>query len=151
MVGTIPPSANLAYNAHYPVPCGRQPRPRGVKGVYLKCTTLNFLPTKKSRACLPWMLINCPSLSAAPLIFVSLATKRLTLGSVNINEPPCCDDSSLDTDLRRISDAAPYPREAARPVAMSDLCGWITCERIYRHSGTTDRSWMKGFWMTSVV
>lgn len=68
----------------------------------------------------PWMLINCPSLRAAPLIFVNLVTKRLTFDSVNINEPLFCDDSSLDTDLRRISEAAPYPREAAKPVAMLD-------------------------------
>lgn len=66
------------------------------------------------------MLMNCPSLRAAPLILVSLVTKRLTFDSVNISEPLFCDDSSLDTDLRRISEAAPYPREAARPVTTLD-------------------------------
>lgn len=66
------------------------------------------------------MLMNCPSLRAAPLILVSLVTKRLTFDSVNINEPLFCGNSPLDTDLRRISEAAPYPREAARPVAISD-------------------------------
>ena len=62
--------------------------------------------------------MNCPSFRAAPLIFVNLVTRRLTFDSVNINEPPFCEDSSLDTDLRRISEAAPYPREAASPATM---------------------------------
>ena len=66
------------------------------------------------------MLMNCPSFRAAPLILVNLVTNRLMFDSVNINEPPFCNDSSLDTDLRSISEAAPYPREAARPVKMSD-------------------------------
>ena len=62
------------------------------------------------------MLKNCPSLRAAPLILVNFVTNRLTFDSVNINEPLFCEDSSLDTDLRTISEAAPYPSEAARPM-----------------------------------
>lgn len=59
------------------------------------------------------MLMNCPSFNAAPRIWESLETRRLMLASVIIT-----DDSSWDPDpvRRRISDAAPYPNDAASPV-----------------------------------
>jgi len=121
MAEFTPPSANLAYNGHYPALSGRWHQPQAAKGVCLEMYDGRFSTKGESRAHTPWMLINCPSLRAAPLIFVNLVTNRLTFDSVNTNEPLFCDDSSLDMDLRRISEAAPYPREAARPVAISDL------------------------------
>jgi len=121
MVEFTPPSANLAYNGHYLALFGRWPQPQAARGGCLKMYDGQFPTNGESRAHTPWMLINCPSLRAAPLIFVNLVTNRLTFDSVNTNEPLPCDDSSLDTDLRRSSEAAPYPREAARPVPMSDL------------------------------
>jgi len=83
--------------------------------------TVHKSRTQGGPSSIPCILINCPSLRAAPLILVNLVTNRLTFDSVNTNEPPFCDDSSLDTDLRRISEAAPYPSEAARPVEGSGL------------------------------
>jgi len=91
--------------------------------------------TKGDPSNVPCMLKNWPTLRAAPLILVNLVTNRLTFDSVNINEPLFCEDSSLDTDLRTISEAAPYPSEAARPVKISGL--W--CK---------DRAWK---WLTSVM
>lgn len=61
----------------------------------------------------PWMLRNCPSLSAAPLILDSLSTKRRTLASDMNTER----ESDMLLPRRTYSDAAPYERLAARPVS----------------------------------
>jgi len=99
------------------------------------------------------MLRNCPILRAAPLILVNLVTNRLTFDSVNINEPLLCDDSSLDTDLRTISEAAPYPSEAARPMKkkIRSVAQGLQTEDICRRNEIIDQSWKKVFWMTSVA
>jgi hypothetical protein len=66
----------------------------------------------KSLEYIPWMLINCPSFSAAPLICESFETRRLMLASVII-----IDDWLEEPEpvLRRTSVAAPYPNDAASP------------------------------------
>lgn len=56
--------------------------------------------------------MNCPSLSAAPRIWVSFETSRRMLPSVIISEE-CCSDEPVER--RMSSEAAPYPSEAARP------------------------------------
>ena len=59
------------------------------------------------------MLINCPNFKAAPRICDSFMTKRLMFASVIMTD----EDWSCDPDpvLRRISEAAPYPKDAAKP------------------------------------
>lgn len=68
----------------------------------------------------PWMLMNWPSFSAAPRIWVSLATSRLMFPSVSMSEVGAL-SSVLLVERRSSSDAAPYPSDAARPVE-SELC-----------------------------
>lgn len=57
--------------------------------------------------------MNWPNLSAAPRIFRSLDTSRWMLASVIITGDVDCEDMPV---LRwRISEAAPYPSDAAKP------------------------------------
>jgi len=63
----------------------------------------------------PWILRNCPTFSAAPRIRVSLDTRRVRFASVIMSE----DGDSVElvdvVERRRNSEAAPKPRDAARP------------------------------------
>lgn len=64
------------------------------------------------------MLINCPNFNAAPRICDSFATSRLIFASVIITEPVLATSPSDDVvDRRRISEAAPYDIEAAKPAS----------------------------------
>ena len=61
----------------------------------------------------PCILINCPSFKAAPRILVSFETKRLIFASVMTTDDGWVSDDCVDR--LSISDAAPYPKEAAKP------------------------------------
>jgi hypothetical protein len=63
---------------------------------------------------IPCILMNCPSLSAAPRILESFSTRRDTFAGVIIIDDW---DTSSDEEVVRLraSLAAPYPSEAAKP------------------------------------
>ena len=92
------------------------------------------------------MLMNWPSFNAAPRIWVNFDTSRLMFPSVSMSDGGAV--LSLEVVERRMSsEAAPYPREAARP----DTAGTKYLESIhghntYLHSGKAGQYERKGLW-----